>query len=120
MTLRLLSSMISNTNHEINFPHKLLLFTHWKVSMLGHAFVTSLSANIKLCKSWLSKLTQLGGFPGKLPKLLLKTGLSIMKNIFEPLAKSVLISLGLTAVSAADMQIHKKFSIPDLTILAFW
>ena len=35
-----------------------------------------------------------------------------MKNIFEPLAKSALISLGLTAaVSAADMQIRKKFSI---------
>ena len=44
-----------------------------------------------------------------------------MKNIFEPLAKSVLISLGLTAaVSAADMQIHKKFPIPDLTILEPW
>ena len=27
ITLRLSSSMISNTNHETNFPHKLLLFT---------------------------------------------------------------------------------------------
>ena len=72
ITLRLSSSMISNTNHEINFPHKFLLFTDWKVSMFSNAFVSSLSANIKLCKSWLSKITQLGGFPGKLPKLLLK------------------------------------------------
>ena len=32
-----------------------------------------------------------------------------MKNVFQPLAKSVLISLGLTAAaSAADAGIHKK------------
>ena len=70
ITFRLSSSMISNINYEINFSHKLLLFTDWKVSMFSHAFVSSLSANIKLCKSWLSKITQLGGFPGKLPKFL--------------------------------------------------
>ena len=89
--------------------------------MLGHAFVSNLSANIKFYKSWLSKITQLGGFPGKLLKLLLKIGLSLMKNVVEPLAKSVLISLGLiAAVSAADIKIHHKFSIPDLTILEPW
>ena len=65
-----------------------------------------------------AKITQSGGFPGKPFKLLLKTGLLLMKNVFEPLAKSVLISIGLTAaVSAADKQIHQKFSIPNLGIL---
>ena len=33
-----------------------------------------------------------------------------MKNLLQPLAKSVLIALGLTsAASAADTEIHKKF-----------
>ena len=68
-----------------------------------------------------AKITQPGGFPGKSLKLLLKTGLLLMKNVFEILAKSVLISIGLTAaVSAADKQIHQKFSIPDLGILEPW
>ena len=40
---------------------------------------------------------------------LLKTGLPLMKNVLQPLAKSVLIRLGLTAIaSAADARIHKK------------
>ena len=40
---------------------------------------------------------------------LLKTGLPLIKNVIKPLAKSVLISLGLTAAaSAADAGIHKK------------
>ena len=40
---------------------------------------------------------------------LLKTGLSLIKNVIKPFAKSVLIPLGLTAAaSAADARIHKK------------
>ena len=40
---------------------------------------------------------------------MLKSGLPLIKNVIEPLAKSVLIPLGLTAVaSAADAGIHKK------------
>ena len=50
-----------------------------------------------------------GGFLGKLLGPLLKTGLSLMKSVITPLAKSVLIPLGLTAAaSAADAGIHKK------------
>ena len=46
---------------------------------------------------------------GKLLVPLLKTGLLLIKNVFTPLAKSVLIPLGLTAAaSAADAGIHKK------------
>ena len=40
---------------------------------------------------------------------LLKTELPLIKNVVKPLAKSVLIRLGLTAtVSAADAGIHRK------------
>ena len=39
----------------------------------------------------------------------MKTGLPLVKNVIKPLAKSVLIPLGLTATaSAADAGIHKK------------
>ena len=54
-------------------------------------------------------MIQSGGFLGKLLGPLLKTGLPLMKSVIKPLAKSVLISLGLTAAaSAADAGIHKK------------
>ena len=50
-----------------------------------------------------------GGFLGRLLGPLLKTGLPLIKNVIKPLAKSVLIPLGLTAAaSAADAGIHKK------------
>ena len=49
-------------------------------------------------------------FLGRLPGLLLKAGLSFMKNVTKPLVKSVLIPLGLTAAaSAADAGINKKY-----------
>ena len=52
---------------------------------------------------------QSGGFLDRILGPLLKTGLPLMKNVIKPLAKSVLIPLGLTAaVSAADAGIHKK------------
>ena len=54
-------------------------------------------------------MIQLRGFLGKLLVPLLKTGSPLMKNVIKPLAKSVLIPIGLTAVaSAADPGIHEK------------
>ena len=54
-------------------------------------------------------MIQSGGFLGRLLGPLLKTGLPLIKNVIKPLAKSVLIPLGLTAAaSAADARIHKK------------
>ena len=54
-------------------------------------------------------MIQSGGFLGRLLSPLLKTGLPLIKNVIKPLAKSVLIPLGLTAAaSAADAAIHKK------------
>ena len=54
-------------------------------------------------------MIQSGGFLGKLLGPLLKTGLPLIKNVITPLAKSVLIPLGLTvSASAPDAGIHKK------------
>ena len=54
-------------------------------------------------------MIQSGGFLGRLLGPLLKTGLPLIKNVIKPLAKSVLIHLGLTAAAlAADAGIHKK------------
>ena len=50
-----------------------------------------------------------GEFLGRLLGPLLKTGLPLMKSVVQPLAKAVLIPLGLLAApSAADVGIHKK------------
>ena len=55
-------------------------------------------------------MIQSGGFLGRLLGPLLKAGLPVVKNVVKPLAKSVLITLGLTAeASAADAGIHKKY-----------
>ena len=54
-------------------------------------------------------MLQSGGFLDRLLGPLLKTGLPLMKNVIQPLAKSVLIPLGSTvAASAADGEIHLK------------
>ena len=80
-----------------------------KLSNLRKAFANYLSTDIKLSKTQLSKMIQSGGFLGGLLGPLLKTGLPLIKNAIKPLAKSVLIALGLTvAASAADVGIHKK------------
>ena len=53
-------------------------------------------------------MIQSRGFLGRLLGPLLKIGLPLMKCVIQPLAKSVLIPLGLTTVaSAADAGIHK-------------
>ena len=54
-------------------------------------------------------MIQSRGLLGRVLGPLLKTGLPLMKNVIQPLAKSVLVPLGLTAAaSAADAGIHKK------------
>ena len=106
IVLRLLSNMIGD--NETNFPHNLLL-TNRQVLNLRKAFANHLSTDIKLSKMQLSKMIQSGGFLGRLLGPLIKTGLPLIKNVIKPLAKSVLIPLGLTAIaSAADAGIHKK------------
>ena len=60
-----------------------------------------------------------GGFLGKLLSPLLKTGLPLTKNVITPLAKSILIFLGLTtAAPAEDAGIHKKIlGLGNITLI---
>ena len=54
-------------------------------------------------------MVQSGEFLDRLLGPLLKTGLPLIKNLINPLAKSVLIPLGLTAATlAAVTGTHKK------------
>ena len=103
-----LSNVIGNSDDQTNFPHELLL-TNRQVANLRKAFANNSSIDIKLSKTQLSKMMQSGGFLGRILDPLLKTGLPSIKNAIKPLAKNVLISLGLTAAaSTADAGVHKK------------
>ena len=100
--------MIGNANDEINFTQKLLL-TNRQVSKLLKAFANNRSAVKELSNTQLSKIIQLSRFLGRLLGPLLQTGLPLMKNVPKPIAKSVLIQLGLTTTTlAADVVILKK------------
>ena len=108
VVLRLSSNMMGNSDNNANFPHELLL-TNRQVANLRKAFAKNTSTYIMLSKTQLSKMIQSGGFLGGLLGPLLRTGLPLMKSVIKPLAKSVLVPLGLTAAaSAADAGIHKK------------
>ena len=102
--------MIGDSDDKINFPHELLL-TNRQVPNLHEAFANNSTTDIQLSKTQLSKIIQSGGFLGRLLGPLLKTGLPLIKNVIKPLAKIILIPLGLTAAAAAaaaDAGIHRK------------
>ena len=85
-----------------NLPHELLLKTR-QTTRLRNAIGNNISTDIKLSKAQISNIIQSGGFLGRLLGPLLKTGLQLKKTVIKPLAKGVLIPLGLTAAaSAAD------------------
>ena len=118
VTLKISSNVVGDSNDEHNFSWKLL--TNTQVSKLHKAFANNSSANIKLSKTQLHKIGQSGGFLGRPLGPLLKTGLPLIGNVLKPLAKSVLILLGLTAASSeTDAAIHMKMfgsSTTPLTI----
>ena len=104
-TLRM-SLKVFNGN---DLPYELLLTTRQKTK-LRNSFHNNMSIDLKLSKTQISKIIQSGGFLGRLLGPLLKNGLPLIKNVIKPLAKSVLILLGLTAAAAsADAGIHKKY-----------
>ena len=108
VTLKLSSNVFGNSNDKNNFPHKLLV-TNTQVSRFCKAFANNFSANIKLSKTQFYKIGQSRGILDRLLGPLLKTGLPLMKNVLKPLAKSILIPLGLTATaSATEAAIHKE------------
>ena len=98
--------MICNSADNINFLHELLL-TNRQVANIHKAYANSLSTDIKLSKTQLSRMMQSRRFLGRFLGPLLKIGLPVMKNVIKPLVKSVLIPLGLPAAAAADAGIHK-------------
>ena len=68
VVLRISSNMVSNSNDNTNFPHKLLL-TNTQIANIPKAFANHSSTDIKLSKTQLSKMIQSGGFLGKLDYL---------------------------------------------------
>ena len=85
--LRLSSNMVGNLGDETNFLHKLLLINR-QVANVHKVFAN---------KFQLFKMIQSGEFLSRLLVPLLKIGLPLMKSVIKPLAKSVLIPLGLNA-----------------------
>ena len=109
--------MIGNSDDKINFQHELSL-TNRQAANLREAFANNSSSDIKVSKSQLSNTLQSEGFLGRRIDPLLKPGLPLMKNLMKPLAKSVLIPIGLSAASpAADSEIHKKILRSGTTTL---
>ena len=103
-TLRISFKMFNGNN----LPHEILLTARQKTK-IRNAFNNNRSIDLKHSKAQINKIIQSSGFLGKLLGPLLKTRLSLIKNVIKPLAKSVLIPLGLSAAaSAADAGIHKK------------
>ena len=99
-TLKLPLNVAGDSKDENNFPHKLSL-TNTQVSKLRKAFTNSSSPNIKLSRTQLHNIGQSVGFLGRLLGPLLKTGLSVTRNVLKPLAKIVLIPLGLTEAACS-------------------
>ena len=84
--MKISSNVVGDSNDENNFPHKLLLI-NTQISRHRKAFVNYSSDNIKLSKTQLHKMGQSGGFLGRFLGPLLKTGLPLMKDILNLLAK---------------------------------
>ena len=104
VVLRISSNMVSNSYDNTNFPHELLL-TNRQVANIRKAFAKNTSTDIKLSQTQLLKMIQSGGFLGN---LLGKLADPLMK-VTMPLAKNVLVPLGISAaMSAIDGSIKKK------------
>ena len=108
-TLRMNLKM-SNGN---DLSHELLL-TERQKTKLRNAFNNNMSANIKLSKAQITKIIQSGGFLGS---SLSKLAGPLMK-VAVPLAKNILVPLGITAAaSAIDAVIQKKIHGSGTTTL---
>ena len=87
-----------------NLPHESLLTTRQKTK-LRNAFNNNMSTDLKLSKVQITEIIQSEGFLGS---LLSKLAGPLMK-VAVPLAKSILVPLGITAAaSAINAGIQKK------------
>ena len=102
--------MISNSDGETNFLHKLLL-TNRQVANLRKAFANHTSTDIKLSIAQVTKMQKSRFLRFLAP--LLKSGLPLLKSVIKPLGM-----LGLTAAaSATDAAISKKILVSGTTTL---
>ena len=90
---------MSNFSDEFSFQHKLLL-TNTQDFRRCKAIAKNSSTNIKLSKTQLHQGGQSGEFLWRLLGLLLTSSLLLMKPVLTPLAKKVLIPLGLTVAAS--------------------
>ena len=107
VTLKLSSNIIGDSNDENNFRHKLSL-TNTQVLRLRKALTNNSPAKIKLSKTQLHKIGQLGGLSDRVFGPLLKNGLPLMKDVLQPLARIFLKALRLTIkASPTDAAIYR-------------
>ena len=89
-----------------DFPHELLLTTRQKTK-LRNAFNNNMWTDLKLSRAQISKMIQSGGFLGTLLNKLAGP----LTKVAIPLAKNVLVPLGIAAAaSAIDAGIQKKIN----------
>ena len=95
-----------------------MLSTTRQATKLRNSIENNILTDIKFSKAQISKIIQSGGFLGRLLGPLLKDELPLIKNVINPLAKSVLIPSRLTAAaSASDAGIQKTILRSDTTTL---
>ena len=95
--------MNAKTFNRNNLPHELFLTTR-QTTKLRNAIENNISTNLTLSKAQIFKIIQSSGFLGKIPGLLLKTGLSLLESVIKPLGL-----LDLTVASSAiDAGVQKK------------
>ena len=75
--------------------------------------------NRKILLKWTTEklISQKGGLLNNYLRPLMKVGLKLKKNVLTPVAKSVLIPLGLTTASATDAASQKKICGSGMTTL---
>ena len=111
--------MVRSNFEKLSFvvPHKLLV-TNTQVSRFCEASSNCSSSNIKLSKTQSLKIEKSGGFLGGLLGPLLKTWLTLIKNVLKPLVKSVLLALKVIAeASETDVASHRKMFESGITTL---
>ena len=95
-----------------------MLVTNTQVLKSCKAVSNDSSANIKFSKTQLFKIVQSGRFLGRPLGPLLKTALSLIRNVLTSLAKSILIPLVLTAAaSLTDTTVHEEMFRSGFTTL---
>ena len=89
--------------------------TNTDVSILCKDFANNSSAHIKLSKSQLSKMVQLGGLLDRLLGQLIKTGLPLMKNVLKPWTKQIhkrILGLRMTTLIISNEKMNDIMNLP--------